>query len=191
MPRYRGKISAVSDGNDAPAGWVKVALASGSNETDWCEYPQLTHSSGFGLWLPPTVGLPVLVDFADEDEMQEEPLIVRSSYDEETVPPSDDLELVTLKLPEGVPVCIQVGDLKLTMRDSKIVIEAGGSTEYRLARADRVEARLQALESWAGGHTHITTSGAFGAITAVGGPTSPPPGTAANDTATGLARVKE
>ncbi|NJK44736.1 MAG: hypothetical protein HC933_11005 [Pleurocapsa sp. SU_196_0] len=191
MRRFRATVSAVSDGGEAPAGWVKVALANGSNETDWAEYPQVTRGNGYGLWFPPIIGERVIVDFADEDELLEEPVIVRSSWDEEFTPPSTDLERVVLKLPSDVPVEIQVGNLKLTVLEDKIEIEGSGGAWHKLARADRVEARLQALESWAGTHTHVNTPGAFGIVTTAQPTTDTPPSTAADATATNLARVKE
>jgi Type VI secretion system/phage-baseplate injector OB domain len=191
MKRYRATVSAVSDGGDAPAGWVKVALANGSSETDWAEYPQLARGNGYGLWLPPVVGERVIVDFADEDELLEEPIIIRSSWDEENAPPSTDLERVVLKLPSDVPVEIQVGTLKLRILEDRIEIEGSSGAWHNLARADKVEARLQALETWAGSHTHVNSPGAFGIVTTAQPTTDTPPSTAADATATQLARVKE
>ncbi len=191
MRGYRAKVTAVSDGADAPAGWVKVeyTAAGASFETDWCAFPVLSRGDGFGLWLPPVQGERVLVLFDDDDELREEPEVVRSSWDDDYKPPSSNLEKCVLKLPASVPFEVQIGDIKHQFLNNKLVIDDGGAAEKLLAIAELVVAEISALRDWAASHTHTVGYGGFGAVTSVTSPTSAPP--AVGNVATTLVAVKE
>lgn len=192
MQGYRAKVTAVSDGTEAPAGWVKVeAVSAGAAfETDWCAFPALSRGDGFGLWLPPLKDERVLVLFADDDELREQPEIVRSSWDEQNKPPSEDLQRCVLKLPNDVPFEIIIGTAKITFEHNKATFDFGG-TENPFARADKVAKRLSQLEEAHNNHTHMTTVGILGAYPSLATTTTVVPTTATADVASSNVTVKE
>lgn len=181
----RSEVTEVSDGSEAPMGWVRVLLPGiQSGQSAWCEWPTAMLGKGLGLWMPPARGQPCLIDFAEDDELQEEPFVIRAYYDEDWEAPGGDLKQVRLAVSDDITLLIQVGDLRITVTED--VVNFGGAN-YRLARADLVEARLNALEQAYNSHTHIAAT--------LGGPTSAPavPATLTqqHQTASTLVKAKE
>jgi phage baseplate assembly protein gpV len=182
---FRTMVSEVSSGAEAPAGWVRVEMPhlGAEAESDWTEWPTFSLGGGFGLWMPPRVGVRCKVAFDDNDELGEDATILQVFYDEEDTAPSTDLEAVQLKIPSGRKLELDVGGVILSIEAGQI--RHNGNT-YSLARADLVESRLQAIETIFNAHSHSSAVPGF--------PTSPPlapitPTTGSNATASGVAKA--
>ena len=142
MNTYRTRVSEISDGSDAPAGWVRVEMPQlgPEAESDWIEWPSLSIGGGFGVWLPPMVGTRVRVGFDDTDEGQDDPS------------PSTDLKRAVLKLPSDWALSLQVGEVSLEISDGKILL--GGDVGW-VARADLIVAQINTLISTLNTHVHV------------------------------------
>jgi Type VI secretion system/phage-baseplate injector OB domain len=173
----RTQVSAVSDGTDAPKGHVKILLVDLglSTESDWTPFPGVFGGSGQGIWFPPKVGTRCVYFFADDDEEQRDPIIVCAYYDDVMTHPGDDI----------VKPALEVGGLRVTLNGSSVALEVGGST-YKLARADKVEAEINAIINSFNSHHHLGT-GAFGAVTAADGVIMP--ASAVGDTSSSRVKV--
>lgn len=185
MRIFRTKVSEVSNNTEAPAGWVRVEMPhlGAEAESDWTEWPSLSLGGGFGLWMPPRVGVRCKVAFDDNDELGEDATILQVFYDEEDTAPSSDLEAVQLKIPSGRKLELDVGGVILSIEGGQIRLN--GNTQS-LARADLVEGRLQAIEAAFNAHSHL--SGFPGNPT--GNPITPiTPTTSSNATASSVAKV--
>lgn len=145
MGLQRSKVTAVSDGSNAPKGWVKVELRGlgATTESDWVAWPGLFSGDGRGFWLPPKVGTRCTIGFDDSDELNLEPMVLCAYFDEAAVAPGTDLAKPRIKL----------GALEITFNEDDVALEIGGAT-YKLARADKVNSELSTLASAFNNHTH-------------------------------------
>ena len=84
MGLQRSRVTAVSDGSNAPKGWVKVALSGlgATTESDWVAWPALMGGDTRGVWLPPKVDTRCVIGFDDSDELNLEPLVLSAYFDE-------------------------------------------------------------------------------------------------------------
>lgn len=147
MSIRRTQVSRVSDGTQAPAGYVKVKLEDlGANtESDWCAWVGVYGASGEGIWFPASVGTRCLVAFADDDDELRDPLILGAYFDEVKTAPSTDLGKPKLKR----------GALQIVLNPDDVCLELNGTT-YRLARADKVKDQFDADKTWKDSHTNTT-----------------------------------
>jgi hypothetical protein len=185
MNSYPTQVTEVSGGGEAPAGWVRVAMPhlGAEAESEWTPWPSLMVGNGFGLWLPPRVGVRCRVGFDDDDEQQEQPVIMKIYSDAEFVAAGEDLQEARLKLAADMPFEIMVGSTRLRVQSGQVHVNGDA---FRLARADRVEQRLNNLEAWAATHTHPVS---VGVLTGFASPSTPAPSTTTpNQTASDVAR---
>ncbi|HEX2864477.1 MAG TPA: phage baseplate assembly protein V [Deinococcales bacterium] len=175
MRTLRVTVTNVSDGGEAPAGWVKVTLpgVSGESESGWVEWPSLAVARGFGLWFPPRVGQRALALVDDDDLLMESPLVMHAYWDEDANPPGTNAKAPALKLPADSPFAVQVGSGVLTVFQGTLAWDSGSGSTRKPARSDLVETRLQAIETALAGiktainsHTHSVTITAFNTPTA-------------------------
>ena len=127
MLAFRAQVTRVSDGGDAPKGWVRVSFnrAKSTSETEWIAWPSLAAGNGFGLYLEPGEGTRCLVFFDDDDELLEDPLIAFANWDEVSKAPEGQFRL---QLPSGG------------------VFEVNGN-DHSVSRDDLVQAELKALRT--------------------------------------------
>ena len=163
MGLQRSRVTAVSDGSNAPKGWVKVALSGlgATTESDWVAWPALMGGDTRGFWFPPKTDTRCVIGFDDSDELNLEPLVLSAYFDETVKAPGADLAKPRIKL----------GNLEITFNETDVCLEIGGST-YKLARADLTKQAIQDVVTTFNAHSHTSVAGAFGAITGILTPTA-------------------